>query len=155
MSARPLVKHLHGTLLGEQRPSYPSCSCFLTAGGIGENGIVPEDPGAVDAADNWDMTLAVVANPTTTPEFMVPRSAATFEGTAPNRKMVLTVDLSDADCRTGGDANANKCGIGKYLVTGVTAHPLSGTGTATSDASAWKQFTFVGELPGCLLRVQA
>ena len=90
------------------------------------------------------MALAVVANPTTTPEFLVPRSAATFEGTAPNRKMVLTVDLSDADCRTGGDANANKCGVGKYLVTGVTAHPWSVSGSQSSSA-ARNQFTFVGK----------
>lgn len=115
----------------------PICLHHLPAAAA--NGVTPVI-GQGTIADNWDMTLATESAPTTT-EFMVPRTAATFDS---SNKLVLTVDLSQADCRTGGSADANKCGDGKYLVKSVTAYPWSGSGTSTSTPDR-KQFTFVGK----------
>lgn len=84
-------------------------------------------------------------DPVGLPAFTVNRGDAQFDSSYSIRKLLLPVDLADAEC------NGAACGRGKFLVTGVTAHPwhdaadLDGDGTQTAPPLVG--FTFMGEAP--------
>ena len=93
--------------------------------------------------------------PTVTNAFTVMRwsgvnagGVATVLGSGENRKLVLSVDLSQAACR---DSGTTACGNGKYVVREVKAWPWSSggsylsTGSGKPMASTRTDFTFVGE----------
>lgn len=94
------------------------------------------------------MTLASQAGLPTTTNYTVPRSAASLN--FDNSRLLLPIDLSQANCRSDGIAN-DKCTRGKYFVKRITAHPWfdsgygGGDGTQTANRSDGA-FTFVGEL---------
>ncbi|PRW20926.1 fibronectin type III domain-containing [Chlorella sorokiniana] len=109
---------------------------------------------ALTTQTNLDMTFEAL--PTETNAFTVMRwggtsSVATVEGTAPDQKLVLSIDLSQADCRTGGTDAQNKCGNGKYVVRQVKAFGWDNGGSYLSTssgvglASPRTAFTFVGD----------
>lgn len=95
------------------------------------------------------MTLATEAGPPTTTNYTVPRSAASLNGN--NSRLLLPIDLSQANCRSDGIPERDKCTRGKYFVKRITAHPWfdsgygGGDGTQTANRSDGA-FTFVGEL---------